>query len=565
MLGRLDPMTMRNANYAPAISRSIPRQITIRFGEYNDNGDANVIPYISVGAPTSNVPTATRNNNQCKLLKQADQLVFVATSNFNGDETAGTIMVYTSPDAGVHWTEERLLNEFNVWRDTSEVEWDPALPADEQDLNRWLPAIRSEGATAPAITRINDSWGVVWQQREGGGQSRVFFSSPAGPPVDVMGVSIDRLNDEVTPVIAWGRIDTVSHEELLKVVYCSDGGLVEVVSTDNGISFGDTTAVSGTNSLSRNPSLAMSADHEILVYQQEDSIFAVIDGATPANLSALHPGFLRSMTPSVAVSGGTAHVVWTAEVNEVVRQFGEGPLPHIKPVHKLIDLTASVDDNVATFLNVKYDRLEEARYPVIATKHAHDNEIEAILMWSVFDIEDGTRLRYAETALNPATGEYEWPPEGTESALSTQPTHYPAIAGDAGETRFIVTRGSGPPYRIHCATPAPLPIDPFVGEKEVLISVLDRFDDTWQNTVRIEDVEHSSQGGALLRRAANAGVPFAGFDGSHDGPPLSLLSMSEEIFLHEQDALSWTLHVHRMPTNRYGDTTTFRVDMYDSN
>ncbi|MDX9760139.1 MAG: T9SS type A sorting domain-containing protein, partial [Bacteroidota bacterium] len=308
----------------------------------------------------------------------------------------------------------------------------------------------------------------------------------------------------------------------------------------------------------------MSADHEILVYQQQDSIFAIINGAAPVNLTALHPGFLRSMTPSVTVSGNTAHVVWTSEVNEVVPQFVDDPLPHIKPAHKLIDLTAAVDDNVATFINVKYDRLEEARYPVIATKHTHDNENEAILMWSVFDIDDGARLRYAETAMNPATGEFEWPPEGTESALSLEPTHHPAIAGDAGETRFIVTRGTELPFRILCSAPEPLPIDPFVGEKEVLIGVLDRFDDSWQNAVRIEDVKHFSQGGAPLRRAANAGVPFAGFDGSHDGPPLSRLSMSEEILFDEHDALSWTIHVQRMPTNRYGDTTRFRVDMYDA-
>jgi hypothetical protein len=561
--GMLDPTTMRNTSYAPALSREIPRQITIRFAEYTTDDDENVIPYISVGAPTSNTLTATSNNNQRKMIKTADELVFVATSDFAGEETAGTITVFTSPDAGEHWTEMRILNEFDVWRDLTEVEWDPALPPEEQDLNRWLPAIRTEGATAPAITRIADSWGVVWQQREGGGRSRVLFSRPDGPPVDVVGESIDRTNDYVTPVVAWGRIDPTTSATLLKVVLCSDSGFIEAVSTDNGVSFPDTTIIAGTGSTSRNPSLAMSPDHEILVYEQDENIFAIINGATPVNLSALHPEFLRSMTPSVTVSGNTAHVVWTAEVFEYIPERLREE-KHIKPAHKLIDLTAGVDDNVATFLNTKYDRLEEARYPVIATKHAHGNEIEAVLMWSVFDIEDGARLRYVESALNPATGGYEWPPEGNESALSTQPTRHPAIAGDAGETRFIVTRGTAQPFRIHCSTPAPLPIDPFVGEKEVLISVLDRFDNTWQNTVRIEDVEHTSQGGAPLRRAANAGVPFAGFDGSHDGPPLSFLSMSEEIFLHVQDTLSWTLHVHRMPTNRYGDTTRFRVDMYDA-
>jgi hypothetical protein len=563
VLGMLDPTSMRNTSYNPALSSDIPRQVTIRFGTYTNEGDENVIPYISVGQPTSNTSAATSNNNQRKMIKTADELVFVATSDFAGEEAAGTITVHTSPDGGEHWTGMRILNEFDVWRDPTEVEWDPALPAEEQDLNRWLPSIRTEGAIAPAITRISDSWGVTWQQREGGGQSRVLFSSPQVPPWDIVGAGIDRLNDDVTPVIAWGRIDPTTSTELLKIVYCTDSGLMEVVSTDRGVSFGPPSTIPETTSLTRNPSLAMSPDHEILVYEHQNSIFAVIDGATSVNLSAMHPEFLRSMTPSVTIAGNTAHVVWTAEIEEPVEGISKEPIPHIKPAHKLIDLTASVDHNVATILNTKYNRLEEARFPVIATKHTLGSESEAVLMWSVFDLEDGARLRYAETALNPATSEYEWPPEGTESALSTQPTHHPAIAGDAGETRFIVTRGAEPPYRIQCAAPAPLPIDPFVGEKEVLISVLDHSDYSWQNMVRIEDVEHYSQAGALLRRAANAGVPFAGFDGSHDGPPLSLLSMSEEIFLGEQDTLKWTLQVHRAPTNRYDDTTAFRVDMLD--
>jgi hypothetical protein len=563
LLGRLDPTTMQNANYAPALSRSIPRQITIRFDDYIDNGNTNTIPYISVGAPTSNVHTATRNNNQRKLLKLADELVFVATSDFDGDEMAGTITVHTSPDAGDHWTELRVLNAFDVWRDTSEMQWDPALSANEQDINRWRPAVRSNGATAPAITRIADSWGVVWQQREGAGQSRVLFSSPEGPPVDVLGASIDRLNDEVTPVIAWGRVDPTTSATLLKVIVCSDSGLIEAVSTDNGISFPDTTIIAGTGTTSRNPSLAMSPDHEILVYEQGEKIFAIINGASPVNLSALHPEFRRNMSPSVALAESTVHVVWTAEVEEEIPDLNYELHTHIKPVHKIFDIAAGPDENVATFLNLKNNKLEEARHPVIATKHSLSNEQEAVVVWSVFDGVEGARLRYAEPAWNPSISDYEWPTKGMESTLSTQSTFHPAIAGDAGETRFIVMRGDESPYRIQCATPEPLVPNPFVGEKEVLINLLDTFDATGQNSVRLEDVLITSQG-QLLGRASNAGVPFAGFDGSHDGPPLSLLSMSEEILLQKEDTLAWTLHIHRMPTNRYFDTTEFRVDMYDA-
>jgi hypothetical protein len=563
VLGLLDPATMTNSNYAPALSRTVPRQITIRFGEYTDNGNANVIPWISVGAPTSNLPTATRNNNQRKLIKQADELLFVATADFAGDQTAGTITVHTSPDAGEQWSELHLLNEFDVWRDLTEVEWDPNLSAEEQDLNRWLPSVAESGATAPAIARIDDSWGVVWQLREGGGESRVLFATRDGQTVDVAGGNVARADDAVTPVIDWGRYDPSAQTEILKIVYCSDDGLVEAVSTDNGVNFETPALISGTGAASINPSLAMNVDHEILVYEEEEEIFAIINGDPPVNLSALHPEFLRNLSPSVTLTGSTAHVVWTAEVYEEIPDLSHEKHYHIKPVHKVFDVAPFSDVNVSTFTNIKYGRLEEARYPVIATKYTQGNPFEAVMMWSVFDGIEGARLRYNEFAWNASTDQYEWAAESTESALSTQPTYHPAIAGDAGETRFIVTRGADIPYRIESGAPAPLIPDPFVGEKEVLVSVLDEFDDTWQNSVRLEDVVISSQG-QFLGRAANAGVPFAGFDGSHDGPPMSLLSMSEEILLHEQDALSWTVHVHRMPTNRYNDTTLFSVDMYDA-
>ncbi|MBR9977841.1 MAG: T9SS type A sorting domain-containing protein [Bacteroidetes bacterium] len=562
VLGLLDPATMKNSNYEPALSRTVPRQITIRFGEYTDSGDENVIPWISVGAPTSNVPTATRNNNQRKLIKQADELLFVATADFAGGATEGTITVYTSPDAGEHWTELHLLNDFDVWRDLTEVAWDPNLSAEDQDLNRWLPSVAESGATAPAIARIDDSWGVVWQLREGGGESRVLFATRDGQTVDVAGGNIARADDDVKPVIDWGRYDQSVQTEILKIVYCSDDGLVEVVSTDNGVSFETPALISGTGAASINPSLAMNVNHEILVYEEEEEIFAIINGDPPVNLSALHPEFLRNLSPSVTLTGSTAHVVWTAEVYEYIPDIDRHDY-HIKPVHKVFDVAAVSEVNVSTFTNIKYGRLEEARHPVIATKYTQGNSFEAVMMWSVFDGIEGARLRYNEFAWNPATGQYEWTTESTESALSSQPTYHPAIAGDDGDTRFIVTRGTDVPYRIESGAPAPLIPDPYVGEKEVLISLLDTFDDTWQNSVLLGDVVISSQG-QTLGRAANAGVPFAGFDGSHDGPPLSLLSMSEEILLHEQDALSWTLHVHRMPTNRYSDTTVFSVNMYDA-
>jgi hypothetical protein len=504
------------------------------------------------------------NNNQRKLLMHDDRLTFVATSDLSGDIAQGTITVFESNDAGEHWTGMHLLNDIDVWRDEGDVGWDPQEPDPEkQDVNRWRPSIVDSGATSPAITRIEDSWGVVWQRIEGSGYSRLFFSAPGASRVDLAGGSIARANDTLTPVIAWGRYSPVDSANILKVVYCTDDGLAEVVSTDGGTSFDSPSLIAGTSAASIHPSLAMSVDHEILVYEESEEIFGIIDGATAMNLSAMHPEFLRNMSPSVTLTGSTAHVVWTAEVYEYIPQYDREDY-HIKPSHKVFDFEAVPDSNVASFLNIKYGRLEEARYPVIATKYAQGNPFEAVLMWSVSDTEEGVRLRYNEFAWNPSSDRYQWAAKSTESALSTQPTYHPAIAGDDGEVRFVVTRGEDIPYRIECAAPSPLVPDPFVGESEVLIHVLDLIDSTWQDRVRMEDVIHFSEGGVVIGRAGNAGVPFAGFDGSHDGPPLAVLSLSEEILLHEQDALSWTLHVHRMPTNHFFDTTAFRVDMYDA-
>jgi hypothetical protein len=194
LLGMLDPTTMFNTHYAPDVVKTVPRQITIRFGEYEAVGDENVIPYISVGIPTSNISTATKNNNQSKLIKDGDKLVFVATADYSGDAEQGKITVFESLDNGQTWNDVSFMNDIDIYElPTWDPTWDPSSFTPEfQGVNPWKPAVVESGAAAPAIARIEGSWGVVWQQKVAAGESRVFFSLPSGAPVDLAGASINR-------------------------------------------------------------------------------------------------------------------------------------------------------------------------------------------------------------------------------------------------------------------------------------------------------------------------------------------------------------------------------------
>jgi hypothetical protein len=132
-----------------------------------------------------------------------------------------------------------------------------------------------------------------------------FLPRRTGAPVDLAGASINRSGDEVTPVIAYGKLDPVTNDPLLVVVYSTDDGLFRIVSTDGGATWPDPVVdppvyVDGTGSASINPSLAMSEDHEVLVYEEQETIKLIIDGGAAINLSALHPEFLRNLTPSVS-------------------------------------------------------------------------------------------------------------------------------------------------------------------------------------------------------------------------------------------------------------------------
>jgi hypothetical protein len=91
-------------------------------------------------------------------------------------------------------------------------------------------------------------------------------------------------------------------------------------------------------------------------------------------------------------------------VEEYITDPDLGLRKHIKPVHKVLDLLAGADDNVASYINVKYDdRLETAQRPVIAALQAGSNSYPGAMVWSVYDVEEGARLRYSEFSLSTAT------------------------------------------------------------------------------------------------------------------------------------------------------------------
>jgi hypothetical protein len=214
-----------------------------------------------------------------------------------------------------------------------------------------------------------------------------------GAPHDLAGASIDRTDDAVTPVIAYGKLDPVTNDPMLAVVYATDYGLYRIVSTDGGATWPDPAVhIAGTSSASINPSLAMSEDHEVLVYEEQETIKLIIDGGAAIDLSGLHPEFLRNLTPSVTLSGSTAHVVWAAEVYEKIEALDDELHHHIKPVHKVLYLTqVPTKANVSNLINDVWNRrLEEAQRPVMAARDASTEDALGYLLWSVYDISTQT-------------------------------------------------------------------------------------------------------------------------------------------------------------------------------
>jgi hypothetical protein len=65
-------------------------------------------------------------------------------------------------------------------------------------------------------------------------------------------------------------------------------------------------------------------------------------------------------------------VVWAAEVKEEIPQIGPGEYHHIKPIHKVLDLTETpTEANVSNLINDVWNRrLEEAQRPVMAARDA---------------------------------------------------------------------------------------------------------------------------------------------------------------------------------------------------
>ncbi|MDX9757524.1 MAG: hypothetical protein RBU27_00030, partial [Bacteroidota bacterium] len=150
LLGLHDPDSLRAPSHELSFQRTIPRQITIRFGPYSASGSSNIIPYISGGKPTSNNPAATRNNNQRKLIKNSDRLTFVCTDYLGGDTTKPMICLHEMEENGQSWSSYEILSDVSVYDTLATEPWNPRI---------------GNIVANPAIARIAEDWGVAWQEK----------------------------------------------------------------------------------------------------------------------------------------------------------------------------------------------------------------------------------------------------------------------------------------------------------------------------------------------------------------------------------------------------------------
>jgi hypothetical protein len=143
--------------------------------------------------------------------------------------------------------------------------------------------------------------------------------------------------------------------------------------------------------------------------------------------------------------------------------------------------------------------------------------------------------------------------------------YHPAIASDGSDIRYILTRAEEGLFAIRTET-LPPPVHEWVrhiGDKEAAISVLDLGGGQWQNRAVFGRPAIFDYQGLQVGVTDIAGIPYHGFDGSHEGPRISALTMTPKLFLMADDFVTWQVRVQRLPGNIYNDTSTVRLDMYD--
>jgi hypothetical protein len=108
--------------------------------------------------------------------------------------------------------------------------------------------------------------------------------------MDISSTEFDCTSGELLPSVAYGYVDAQART-IARIVFATDQGLYESMSTDDGASWSNPVQVSGTTSTSTRPSLAMSEEHEILVWREYDgstgvaSIYYRFDGGNAIDLT----------------------------------------------------------------------------------------------------------------------------------------------------------------------------------------------------------------------------------------------------------------------------------------
>ena len=434
VLGGMDGAAFRADPSTPQIEKR-NRAITLKFGDYSTATDVNTIPMIAIDQPHTNSFNATQYNNQKKLVFTPNSCALVECSNMGASQTESQILLHVSTDFGNTWRDAYVMNDVALWSGTS---FEPVATA----------------AKAPAVASLHasdDNFFVVWQESVQGGLYRVKGAFPGQTPIDLATTPIACATGELLPAISYGFVDPVTGNTAAKIVFASDNGLMECLSTDNGATWSAPALIPGSTPAASHPSIGMSQDHEVLVFRDLDpatglpDLFIRKDGGAVENLTNQWEALSAHHSPTISVSGDVAHIAWIASK---VEPFMGTPIAHQKTATVSLDLSSSGISQVATFINRKYDRLEVNTSPAIAAVPTLGLEQAAAMIWTTTDENPGARMYMNVYRKNPLSGFYEWPPNGRESSLSTLTTMGPVIEAKDGNVRMVVTRGEESPYRL---------------------------------------------------------------------------------------------------------------------
>lgn len=554
-----NPASIANTtNYHPA-PRSKNKTVTIKFGEYTATStNENVIPYIAVDQPHTNTYHATEYNNQRKIHLRGNEGAMVSVSHLDDDEGSGLIVMHVTSDGGNSWTQSHLVNNLELWDAVN---------------NEYKPQTTTK-AKAPTIEYFDgdQQYHVAWQDKQQNGKYKIKIWSPQPGTIVTVTDEFECTSTEPLPALSYGY-QNGSGNIIAKIVYVSDAGLQETISTDNGQTWSTPSLINGSGlftSPSR-PSLAMfrdqnkSINNEILVFKAtaladgKTHIWYRVNNGAIANLTRDYLMLSEHDEPSVALRENIAHPVWTSTIFE--KDPTGSDVPHRKAVHITMEIAQPKLSNPAFFFNRKYDRAEESQAPVIAFRviSGASNDLDAAIMWSVKDPQtgEGSRLRFSRFMKNP-NDKYDWQKPDRESQLSFKKTRFPSISGTDGDARYVVVHGDEKPYRLNTRliSQEPPEVVPWLGDRDIQVEIFDRTMNARFSGLTISQPVLS--GGQQPTRAFDiAGIPALGFDGTITGPSLSELTLTEKVLLHQSEGISWDIAYKR--DTSYANTDSVQI------